>query len=557
MRLSRGLWLILAALLTSAASPADSRLSYDETVDRAVEALRGGQHEQAAELFESLLDRTPSSPDILYALSRSYESLGELDRAIEMGQRSLELGFVRRPRMTYRLARLHAKSGHKDQTIEWLERALAARYEDRPSIADDDTFAKLRDDPRFRHLAGMLPEGNITRSEGWAFDLDYLIEEAQRMHAGPERPAFSEEFEKLAGFIRSRLATLSDDQVLTHMMRLVALLGDGHSAIYRPDPETSLDFNTATLPYKFYLFPEGLYIVDGADEWDAHAGHRVVKLGSLDAATVLERMSEYRGVDNPMTWKWMGPQFYVGRLLMLRAIGATTTDDRITVTLEAPDGRQFQEEVPGGPYSFPRKLRPYRAIEPPLYLSRVDTNFWMQQFSESSALYFQFNRVRDTDDETIEAFAGRLHTALQAKDVNTLIVDVRHNNGGNNSLVTPLVRTIVAFDVADPEHRIVVLTGRNTFSACQNFINRLERWTDAEFAGEPSSSSPNFVGEETNLLLPFSRVRGSISTLYWQDSDPGDERAWIGMDFPVELSTKDYFAGRDPVLQAVLPAAKP
>jgi hypothetical protein len=165
--------------------------------------------------------------------------------------------------------------------------------------------------------------------------------------------------------------------------------------------------------------------------------------------------------------------------------------------------------------------------------------------------------VRDTDDETIEAFAGRLHTALQAKDVNTLIVDVRHNNGGNNSLVTPLVRTIVAFDVADPEHRIVVLTGRNTFSACQNFINRLERWTDAEFAGEPSSSSPNFVGEETNLLLPFSRVRGSISTLYWQDSDPGDERAWIGMDFPVELSAKDYFAGRDPVLQAVLPAAKP
>ncbi|MCK5712823.1 MAG: hypothetical protein KAI25_08915, partial [Hyphomicrobiaceae bacterium] len=87
--------------------------------------------------------------------------------------------------------------------------------------------------------------------------------------------------------------------------------------------------------------------------------------------------------------------------------------------------------------------------------------------------------------------------------------------------------------------------------------NRLERWTDAEFAGEPSSSSPNFVGEETNLLLPFSRVRGSISTLYWQDSDPGDERAWIGMDFPVELSAKDYFAGRDPVLQAVLPAEKP
>ena len=103
-----------------------------------------------------------------------------------------------------------------------------------------------------------------------------------------------------------------------------------------------------------------------------------------------------------------------------------------------------------------------------------------------------------------------------------------------------------------PEHRIYVLMGRNTFSACQNFTNRVERWTDATFVGEPSSSSPNFVGEENSIVLPFSRVGGSISNRYWQDSDPFDLRRWIEPDVRIELTAAEYFEGVDPVLEHVL-----
>ncbi|MFT5052049.1 MAG: hypothetical protein ACI8QZ_003480 [Chlamydiales bacterium] len=133
-----------------------------------------------------------------------------------------------------------------------------------------------------------------------------------------------------------------------------------------------------------------------------------------------------------------------------------------------------------------------------------------------------------------------------------LIVDVRHNNGGNNNLVRPLVRAMIEFEMRAPEHRIFVLMGRNTFSAAQNFINRVERWTNATFVGEPSSSSPNFVGEENEIMLPFSRVQGSISNRYWQDSDPWDHRPWIAPDLAVALTAEQYFQGVDPVLELVL-----
>jgi hypothetical protein len=96
-----------------------------------------------------------------------------------------------------------------------------------------------------------------------------------------------------------------------------------------------------------------------------------------------------------------------------------------------------------------------------------------------------------------------------------------------------------------------VITARDTFSAAQNLLNRLERWTSPVVVGEPSSSRPNFVGEDTELELPWSGVFGSISSRYWQDSDPGDDRPWIAPAIPIALTAADYLAGRDPVLEAL------
>lgn len=175
----------------------------------------------------------------------------------------------------------------------------------------------------------------------------------------------------------------------------------------------------------------------------------------------------------------------------------------------------------------------------------------MQLLPEWNAVYFQFNQVRNSEDQSVEEFSEKLAAKLRDSGATNLIVDVRHNNGGNNYLLQPLIRTIIGFEQASSSNKIYVITGRNTFSAAQNFVNRIERWTNAVFVGEPSSSSPNFVGEETNLLLPYSRLRGSISTRYWQDSDPGDDRRWIVPTIPVEPTAMDYFSGRDVTLEAV------
>jgi hypothetical protein len=106
------------------------------------------------------------------------------------------------------------------------------------------------------------------------------------------------------------------------------------------------------------------------------------------------------------------------------------------------------------------------------------------------------------------------------------------------------------FEAKQPDARLVVLTGRNTFSAAQIFIAQVNRETKAVFAGEMSSSKPNFVGEENGIVLPWSKASGSISNRY-HESIPGDRREGIEPELKLELSSADYFGNRDVLLEAV------
>jgi len=114
-----------------------------------------------------------------------------------------------------------------------------------------------------------------------------------------------------------------------------------------------------------------------------------------------------------------------------------------------------------------------------------------------------------------------------------------------------LVTALHNYELTRRDARIYVLMGRNTFSAAQFFLGRMDRETNARFVGEPSSSRPNFVGEESPVQLPWSGAIGSISDQY-HESIPGDTREWIAPVIRYDPSARDYFANRDPLLDMVL-----
>ena len=64
--------------------------------------------------------------------------------------------------------------------------------------------------------------------------------------------------------------------------------------------------------------------------------------------------------------------------------------------------------------------------------------------------------------------------------------------------------------------------------------------------------SPNLYGDARPIDLPSSGQALFMATRYWERSTPDDERITIEPEIHAVLSSADYVAGRDPVLQAIL-----
>ena len=401
--------------------------------------------------------------------------------------------------------------------------------------------------------AAAQTHSDSARVAGWRSDIAYYLEQMRRQHyvyrSRPLPPAMLGAAQQLS----ANVPLYSDERMLAEFEHLASFAGDGHTYMLPFGARVGAHM----LPLRLYQFSDGLYVVDSFDDsakkW---IGSRVLKIGSRTAEDVIEAMRPTLSADNRFGYLWVGPALlsFAG---YLEKFAGVTPGSSVPLTLRTRTGETVDINmalVSAPPLRGIPKLPPSKvagAPAAPLYLRSVAQNFWFSPLDSDSTLYVQFNQVADAPDESLAAFATRLGAVLGARPPKTVIIDARHNNGGNLALLTPLVTALHNYELTRRDARIYVLMGRNTFSAAQFFLGRMDRETNARFAGEPSSSRPNFVGEESPVQLPWSGAIGSISDQY-HESIPGDTREWIAPVIRYDPSARDYFANRDPLLDMVL-----
>lgn len=269
------------------------------------------------------------------------------------------------------------------------------------------------------------------RVAGWQSDLDFLLTEMRRQHYIYRSRPLPEALEQRAAELKQAVPRFSDERMLAEFQRLMSFLGDGHCYIL---PAGARRVRATYLPLSFYLFSDGLYVIDAGASHDRWIGSRVVKLGNVSAADAIARITELTSRDNLMGVKWVGP-FLLRFRGFLEAIGSEVGAGSLRLEFEARDGRVVTQDVElttvlsvrGLPKLIPSKIP--GAEDPPLYLSAVSTNYWFKELP-NGILYFQFNQVMDGTGETLSEFVSRLQTSIKERPPKTLIVDVRHNNGG-------------------------------------------------------------------------------------------------------------------------------
>ena len=160
-----------------------------------------------------------------------------------------------------------------------------------------------------------------------------------------------------------------------------------------------------------------------------------------------------------------------------------------------PVSMQEYEGCAGGHHSMSPPARP----SGPPWIRQLSDEIWWEYQPDTRTAYIQYNFV----GSGVAAVANEVRERLGAVD--RIVVDVRHNPGGDNTTYGPLLTFLRSPEVNQPK-RLYVIMGRATFSAAGNFVTEVERSTQAILVGENLGTSPNQYGDSIRRARAFGLV---------------------------------------------------
>ena len=416
---------------------------------------------------------------------------------------------------------------------------------------------------------GVVQDPWQVTADQWREDLRFLDQAIRSRHPNPFHSVSEESFEAAINRFERRIPELTYPQILVEFSRLVAMLGegDGHSRV-RLTPHF---ITSGGYPLRLWLFSDGLFVRSADPRYAGLVGQRVVWIGNEKTEDAIERLRPIVPGDNEAQKNLRIP-FYMIMPEVMEGVGLVEERGRLAIVTENELGMQSSAVIT--PVPFPETHEgtiPNLAYEPlrlgapdewlsmrdmeesPLYLRDPSDRYWYEHLADERTLYVQFNVVGDKEEgESVEQFFDRVFALAARNDVERFVLDIRLNGGGNNFLARPIWYGLVGNKQLNQLGKLYVIIGRGTFSAAQNLATILDEHTEAVFVGEPTGGRPNHYGDARSVTLPNSGLRVSISTLYWQDAMPWDDRAWVAPEIAADLTSADYARNRDLVLETIL-----
>jgi hypothetical protein len=394
----------------------------------------------------------------------------------------------------------------------------------------------------------------LGREQAWAEDISYLVKRMETLHPDLYHGVSKEDLAAAAASLVAALPTLRDDQVLVGIMHLVALISsrgrDGHMGVWPPDnPEAVHRY-----PLRVWEFPEGLFVTAARAPNEDLAGSMITAIDGMPIEEVLRRLDPVVPRDNDSNLLAARTVFLTSAEV-LSGLGIATDATHMDIEVVDPSGSARTASIEAvDAATFASWVNGWELLLPPrddmLLLRDPAKEFWTQYLKASRTLYVQYNQVGLDSSDVVD----EINANLSSHDVAKIVLDLRNNGGGEVRGLQQLL-DFLAHPGRDLPRRLYVLIGRLTFSAAAIFIVQIEQDVrGAILVGEATGGAPNFWADVDTVTLPNSGLKALISTTYEGYSTPNDPRLSIEPDMPVDFTAADYFAGRDPVLDAALAA---
>ena len=388
------------------------------------------------------------------------------------------------------------------------------------------------------------------QNEGPRADLRHLAEQMEQIHPNLFHGLSREEWHEAVDTLDARLPGLTRDQILVEFMRLVARVSlrgrDGHMHALPTDAA-----HPGILPLQIYFFSDGLHLVNALPPYRDLVGSRVTAFNGHPVDEVVRAVEPLVARDNEASVPLFMP-LYLVIPNVLSGLGLTPADPPVPITTVDRSGRERTTEISKATWARYLAWVPNAILRLParntLWLSRPAKTFWWRYLPSSRTLFVQYNATHGPPSSQVVALRRR----ASRKGVQRVVIDLRHNGGGDNTSYNTFLAALRRAPFNRPR-KLYVLLGRLTFSAAGNFATEVDLQTRALFAGEPMGGGLNQYGQAS--IVTLSRlpipIQVPVATQFYEYA-PGDPRSTITPEVPAPLSSSDYFAGRDPALRAAI-----
>jgi hypothetical protein len=397
----------------------------------------------------------------------------------------------------------------------------------------------------------------------WQEDLNAFLEVLYAEHDNPYFHTPRAEFELAIADYRAALPGLSRAERIIGFARLVAMVGDGHTwmPMYRlPFDGLPPGPGFTSLPIRFELFDDGLYVVGASRSHADLLGARVTGFGNVPAEEAVARVMELL----PQDATNFAREFVAEWLMQVELLVALdlATGDQVTLSLQR-GGESLTTDLAaldaGAMYNWVFSMDGGPMGQQDWHTAAEQQPFWMQAFDGQfriaeleGATYLQITEIRDGEDQTFANMARAAVTQAEARDEPALIIDLRRCLGGDGTLNDGLVNALAESETLNRDGRLMVLTSRTTHSAAVMLVSALEQRTAAGFIGQATADRPNHYGETNIFVTPNSALPIIYASEYYQTSTPDDQRRFRAPDIAISYTFADYAAGTDAVLETAL-----
>jgi hypothetical protein len=387
-----------------------------------------------------------------------------------------------------------------------------------------------------------------------------MVSSMERIHPNLFHDVTKDAFQHEVTTLIDAIPHLDDNEILVGLLKLTAMTQDWHTQII------SRNLTKKWFPIRIEQLRDGLFITAVSPEYAQHLGGKVLRIGNCSASEAFVKVKEVTAHDNLYSQRYFASMF-----MSLPSVlcGLHIIDDVNFLRLEIQPftGGQREVKVTAGIYESDDDLTWFWQKEAvpaeeyitvatrretlPLFWKNTHRFYWFEFLEAYKTVYMGFNLTANNELESFADFNISLWDLVDHEDVERLVIDLRHNLGGDHDILPPLIDGVLQRERINRREGLYVIIGPKNVSASSHCAAWLEKRAQPTFVGEPTGARPNQYADPEHLRLPNSQLRLMVSKLYWQNDLAQDARPWIEPHIRAAFDSADYFGLRDPAMDKI------